>query len=145
MNRMVDEGHSIGNHTMQHEKGTKVSKQEYLRSIEEASEYINSTLFRPPYGRLPMNFGREISRDYTIVMWSWLSYDYDPSVPIEKVLDQAERIKAGDVLVVHDNVKVQERIKVLLPALVHKIREKGLNFAVISAYRQERLSMVPHT
>lgn len=145
MNRMVDEGHAIGNHTMQHEKGTKVSKADYLNSIEEASQYIDSTLFRPPYGRLPMTFGRDICRDYTIVMWSWLSYDYDPSVPIEKVLDQADRIKAGDVLVVHDNVKVQDRIKVLLPALIDKIREKELNFAVISAYTQEQLSMVPHT
>lgn len=145
MDRMVEEGHAIGNHTMQHEKGTKVSKEAYLNSIREASEYIDSELFRPPYGRLPMTYGQEIRKEYTIVMWSWLSYDYDRSVPVSKVIDQANRIKAGDVLVVHDNAKVEDRIKVLLPALIQKIREKGLSFAVISAYRQEQLSMVPHT
>ena len=133
MERIVDDGHGVGNHTMRHEKGTKVSRSKYLESIDEASEYIDSALFRPPYGRLPMIYGRAIRKKYTIVMWSWLSYDYDKSVPITKVIEEAYRIKSGDVLVVHDNEKVMERIKVLLPRLVQIVREKELNFAVISS------------
>jgi peptidoglycan/xylan/chitin deacetylase (PgdA/CDA1 family) len=133
MNRMVCEGHAIGNHTMRHEKGTKVSKAEYVKSIEEASNYIDSNLFRPPYGRLPMIYGRSIRKNYKIVMWSWLSYDYDANVPITKVLEEANRIKAGDILVVHDNEKVMGRIKELLPQMIKVIREKGLKFAIISA------------
>ena len=80
-----------------------------------------------------MIYGRAIRKKYTIVMWSWLSYDYDKSVPITKVIEEAYRIKSGDVLVVHDNEKVMERIKVLLPRLVQIVREKELNFAVISS------------
>lgn len=133
MERIVHDGHGVGNHTMRHEKGTKVSRSKYLESIDEASEYIDSALFRPPYGRLPMIYGRAIRKKYTIVMWSWLSYDYDKSVPITKVIEEAYRIKSGDVLVVHDNEKVMERIKVLLPRLVQIVREKELNFAVISS------------
>ncbi|PHR16667.1 MAG: polysaccharide deacetylase family protein [Fluviicola sp.] len=133
MNRMIREGHAIGNHTMHHEKGTKVSKREYIESIKEASNYIDSTLFRPPYGRLPMIYGRSIRKNYKIVMWSWLSYDYDKSVPISEILEEASRIKAGDVLVVHDNEKVMDRIKELLPQMVQIIREKELTFEVISA------------
>jgi peptidoglycan/xylan/chitin deacetylase (PgdA/CDA1 family) len=133
MNRMVDQGHAIGNHTMRHEKGTKVSKKDYLESINEASNYIDSKLFRPPYGRLPMIYGRSIRKNYKIVMWSWLSYDYDASVSISKILEEASRIKAGDVLVVHDNEKVMNRIKELLPQMIQIVREKELNFAIISA------------
>ena len=132
MQRMVQEGHAIGNHTMRHEKGTKVSKKEYIQSIREASKYIDSKLFRPPYGRLPMVFGRTIRKNYQIIMWSWLSYDYDKTVPITQIIEEAHRIKPGDVLIVHDNEKVKDRIKVLLPQLIKIIREKGLNFAVIS-------------
>lgn len=133
MERIVGDGHGVGNHTMRHEKGTKVSRRKYLESIDEASEHIDSTLFRPPYGRLPMIYGRAIRKKYTIVMWSWLSYDYDKSVPVTKIIEEAYRIKSGDVLVVHDNEKVMERIKVLLPRLVQIVREKELNFAVISS------------
>ena len=133
MERMTSAGHAIGNHTMRHEKGTKVSRKEYLNSIKEASKYIDSKLFRPPYGRLPMVYGRKIRSEYQIVMWSWLSYDYDKSIPVTRIFEEAYRIKAGDILVVHDNEKVMGRIKVLLPKLVQIIREKELNFAVISS------------
>lgn len=133
MSRMIEKGHAIGNHTMRHEKGTKVSKKKYLDSINEASNYIESKLFRPPYGRLPITYGQRIGRDYKIVMWSWLSYDYDASVPISEIVKEANRIKAGDVLVVHDNEKVKDRIKELLPQMIQVIREKGLKFEVISA------------
>ena len=67
-------------------------------------------------------------------MWSLLNYYYDKNVTIELVLKNAQKeIKAGDILVVHDNEKVEERLKELLPELVRNIREKGLNFKTISA------------
>ena len=75
-----------------------------------------------------------LASKYKIVMWSLLSYDYDKNVTIELVLKNAQKeIKAGDILVVHDNEKVEERLKELLPELVRNIREKGLNFKTISA------------
>lgn len=132
MERIVREGHAIGNHTMRHEKGTKVSKKNYIDSINEASNYIDSTLFRPPYGRLPMIYGRSIRKRYQIIMWTWLSYDYDKAVPVSKIIEEAHRIKSGDVLVVHDNEKVTDRIKVILPELIKIVRSKGLKFGVIS-------------
>ncbi|MDG1347666.1 MAG: hypothetical protein P8P77_08620 [Crocinitomicaceae bacterium] len=75
-----------------------------------------------------------LASKYKIVMWSLLSYDYDKNVTIELVLKNSQKeIKAGDILVVHDNEKVEERLKELLPELVRNIREKGLNFKTISA------------
>jgi peptidoglycan/xylan/chitin deacetylase (PgdA/CDA1 family) len=132
MDRMTSAGHAIGNHTMRHEKGTKISRKEYLNSIKEASNYIDSTLFRPPYGRLPMIYGRKIRNEYQIIMWSWLSYDYDTSIPVTRILEEAYRIKSGDILVVHDNEKVMGRIKVLLPELVKIVKGKNLKFEVLS-------------
>lgn len=130
---IIDNGHAVGNHTMRHEKGTKTSKSGYLKSIEEAGEFIPSKLFRPPYGRLPMRYCKEIRKDYKIVMWTWLSYDYDVSVSIEKILKKAKKIKGGDILVVHDNLKSQERLKVILPELIQIVKSKGLQFEVISS------------
>ncbi|HIP32420.1 MAG TPA: polysaccharide deacetylase family protein [Crocinitomicaceae bacterium] len=130
--RMVLEGHVIGNHTMHHEKGTATSKANYLASIEEASQHIDSSLFRPPYGRMWVKYSRAIRKKYKIIMWSWLSYDYDASVSVDTILSRAKKqIKGGDIIVLHDNLKVEDRIKVLLPELVKVIRKKGLGFEKI--------------
>lgn len=125
-------GHAIGNHTMRHENGNNTSKQAYLDSIEEAATFTSSTLFRPPYGRLPISFVNPIRKKYKIIMWSWLSYDYDHSVSVDKILEEAKKIKAGDILVLHDNEKVAERIKVLLPQIISIIKEKEFEFEVLT-------------
>ena len=124
-------GHRVGNHTMKHENGIKTNGSTYLKSINKASDYIESNLFRPPYGRLPFWKTTGIGKNYKIVMWSWLSYDFDKSVSIEKILDSANSIKGGDILVFHDNLKSQERVKILLPKVVDLLTKKGLEFGCI--------------
>jgi peptidoglycan/xylan/chitin deacetylase (PgdA/CDA1 family) len=65
-------------------------------------------------------------------MWSWLSYDYDAKVSIDLILKKAKKqISAGDILVLHDNDKVKERVNVLLPKLIEVIRAKEFEFSVI--------------
>jgi peptidoglycan/xylan/chitin deacetylase (PgdA/CDA1 family) len=68
---------------------------------------------------------------YSIVMWSWLSYDFDARVPVEKILESAAQIRNGDILVFHDNEKSVERLKILLPQVVHMLKEKGFSFETI--------------
>ena len=129
--KILSKGHRIGNHTMKHEKGTRTHRSNYLKSVKNASEYIESDLFRPPYGRLPLWKTTEIRKNYRIVMWSWLSYDYDNTVSIDNILANAKSIKGGDILVFHDNLKSHDRLKVLLPKVVDVITEKGLHFQSI--------------
>lgn len=124
-------GHTVGNHTMKHERGTKTNRSNYLNSIKSASDYIESKLFRPPYGRLPLWKTTEIRKNYKIVMWSWLSYDFDNTVEIEKILKSVNSVKAGDILVFHDNLKSQERVKILLPQVVDLLTLKGFEFGCI--------------
>lgn len=129
--KMKSEGHIVANHTMRHERGTSVSSDEYLNSIAEAADLIDSDLFRPPYGRMSWSLTARLRKKYRIIMWTWLSYDYDKSVSVETILQQAERIKAGDILVLHDNEKVTDRIKQILPAIIEVVRKKGLTFDTI--------------
>jgi peptidoglycan/xylan/chitin deacetylase (PgdA/CDA1 family) len=126
--KILSKGHRVGNHTMKHEKGTRTHRSNYLKSVKNAGEYIESDLFRPPYGRLPLWKTTEIRKNYRIVMWSWLSYDYDNTVSIDNILANAKSIKGGDILVFHDNLKSHDRLKVLLPKVVDVITEKGLHF-----------------
>jgi peptidoglycan/xylan/chitin deacetylase (PgdA/CDA1 family) len=129
--RLKEANHQIGNHTMNHEKATKVNGRAYLNSIFKAEEFIESNLFRPPYGRIPIWKTKEIRSRFKIIMWSWLSYDFDSTVSVQKIIASAKQIKAGDIIVFHDNVKSFERLKILLPEVVAIIKSKGLKFDVI--------------
>ena len=130
--RIKSEGHVVGNHTMNHNKGTETLFNEYKSSITQTKELVQNNLFRPPYGRINTRQSYKLSKEYKIIMWSWLSYDFDLKVPIDKILRKAEKqIQAGDIIVLHDNDKVKDRIKDLLPEMVEIIKIKGLNFGLI--------------
>ncbi|TNE55641.1 MAG: polysaccharide deacetylase family protein [Bacteroidetes bacterium] len=132
--RILHEGHVVGNHTQKHLKAGSVSSREYLENIQEAQQAIPGMLFRPPYGRLSPRASRKISKQHQIIMWSWLSYDFDLEVPTETILKQAARqIRAGDIIVLHDNRKIAERQKELLPQLLDQLEEAGFQFGVIKS------------
>ena len=130
--RILKDGHAVGNHTMYHDNALSTVKKEYFESINKASNYIDSTLFRPPYGRLPITWENELIKKYKIVMWSWLSYDFDMNQPISKILKKAKKINSGDILVLHDNPKITERQKQLLPELIRFLKEKKITFEVLN-------------
>jgi peptidoglycan-N-acetylglucosamine deacetylase len=131
--KIKDLGHQVANHTMRHEKGNKTAWKDYSSSIDECAKLVGNNLFRPPYGRISALQSRRLSKKYKIIMWSWLSYDYDKNVSVESILNSAkEHIKAGDILVLHDNEKVEDRLKEILPQLVSIIKEKRLKFELIT-------------
>lgn len=130
--RILNEGHAVGNHSMNHLKGIKSSVKEYQQSVEEAKKYIDSQLFRPPYGRISIRQTHKIKRNYRIVMWSWLSYDFDRTIPVEQILLRAKKqLRSGDIVVLHDNPKSFDRLKKLLPEIIKIIQEKELAFKAI--------------
>lgn len=131
--RMKKEGHAVGNHSMDHKKGTDFSKEEYLSSVYSAQKIIDSSLFRPPYGRIKLNQTYALKKDFELIMWSWLSYDYDHEVSIETIIQSAQKdIKAGDILVFHDNPKSMERLKMILPPIIADLKAKKLEFKIVS-------------
>ena len=133
-NRILSEGHSVGNHSMEHLKGIKVPTGKYVRSVQEAANWIDSDLFRPPYGRISLLQTYKLKRKFRIIMWTWLSYDFDRQVTIERILSNAKkRIVSGDILVVHDNRKTADRLKELLPQLIWIMRSKSLDFQKIES------------
>ena len=50
--RILDEGHAVGNHSFNHLNGWKQKDEDYLNDIAKAKQYIDSDLFRPPYGKI---------------------------------------------------------------------------------------------
>lgn len=129
--RLLDEGHRTGNHTMKHLNGMKTDKKTYLHSILETEKQVKSDLFRPPYGRLSRKMDQLLTQRFKIVMWTWLSKDYDKSVSIDSIIKAAESIQPGDILVFHDNSKSKDRVQELLPPIVERLLAENYVFRII--------------
>lgn len=133
--RILDQGHAVGNHTHTHLDGWKTPNVKYLQNILEARNYIDSHLFRPPYGRITRKQRKLLMQQdepFTIIMWSVLSGDFDVNITPEKccknVLDNA---KSGSVIVFHDSEKAYERLQYTLPAVLKYFSERGYEFKKI--------------
>jgi len=132
--RILDEGHRVGNHTHNHLNGWKTDNKIYLADIAEAARYIDSGLFRPPYGRIRSSQARRIDRALKkefskIVMWSLLSGDFDESVTKEKCLrNVTDNAKAGSIIVFHDSQKAFPRLEYVLPRAMEFLIKKEYVF-----------------
>ena len=127
--KILNEGHSVGNHTNNHFKGIRHSDDRYFENISKAAKVINSKLFRPPYGRVKRRQIKTISKDYCIIMWSVLTADFNPNVSKETCLKTAVRYtKAGSIVVFHDSIKASEKILYALPKILRFFSVKGYQF-----------------
>jgi peptidoglycan-N-acetylglucosamine deacetylase len=130
--RILDEGHSVGNHTYNHLNGWKNSLPEYRRNIASAEKEIQSGLFRPPYGKIRPMIGREISNRYKIIMWDVLSRDFDSAVSGDKcaAIVLAET-RPGSIIVFHDSPKSKTNLMHALPICIDTLKERGYKFEPI--------------
>lgn len=135
--RILDEGHTVGNHTNNHANGWKIKQKEYLKSISDANKVIPSSLFRPPYGKIPRKLIKEISKDYKIVMWSFMAYDFDKRISHDVILQKAQKhIVPGSIIVLHDNEKFTQNEKVVFEIIVQVLQEKGLISKALKSSRE---------
>ncbi len=127
--RIADEGHAIGNHTNNHLNGWKTGDDVYLKDVMEARKYIDSSLFRPPYGRISRFQIQQLEPTFEIVMWDVLSGDFDEKLTPKKSLDYViANTKPGSIVVFHDSEKAFERMKYALPRMLEHFTEKGFLF-----------------
>lgn len=133
--RILDEGHTPGNHTFNHLNGWKTKNNMYMRDVEEASKYIDSKLFRPPYGRISPFVSKMLRNklQYKIIMWHILSGDFDENLSMQKC---AENVlfyaKPGSIIVFHDSAKAWKRMSFALPKILQYYGNEGFSFKAIS-------------
>ena len=139
--RLLEEGHRTGNHTFNHLNGWKVQNDVYVNNIIEASKYIDSNLFRPPYGRITKFQVKILSdiaaykgsdRRFSIIMWDVLSGDFDKKLSAENcTLNVIRKTKPGSIVVFHDSEKAFPRMRASLPEVLKYFSEKGYRFEAI--------------
>ena len=138
--RIVDEGHAIGNHTHNHLKGWKSKNEIYLADIREAGKYIDSNLFRPPYGRITSFQAKNIKSalkkmDAKIIMWDVLSADFDDSLTGQQCLQNVIlNAKKGSIIVCHDSQKAFARLEFFLPLILIFFEKEGYRFEKLKTF-----------
>ncbi len=127
-NRLIAEGHSVGNHSYSHKSGWGSDVDKYLDDVELCGSFVQSDLYRPPYGRLKPQQAEAIRHQYQIVMWDILSGDFDPNITAEQCYQNViQNLKPGSIVVFHDNVKSFDTLKEVLPRVIEYCQSKGLS------------------
>lgn len=127
---IIKQGHKTGNHTQNHLNGWKVLNKNYFQDIEECTKLVRSGLFRPPYGKIKPSQIKRLKHNYKLVMWDVLSRDYDQSLSVENCHKSVIReAKPGSIVVFHDSIKAESRLRGSLPAVLEHFKKQGYEFA----------------
>jgi len=127
-------GHSVGNHTYHHLSGWQTDNIPYFHDIRKCASLVKSNLFRPPYGRIKPKQTQFLSRHYKIVMWDVLSGDFDESLDAEACYQNVVRAtKPGSIVVFHDSLKAEAKLKEVLPRVLEHYYLQGYIFKAIAS------------
>lgn len=128
-NRIVEEGHQVGNHTFNHMGSFKHWALTYGINTEKANELIHAHLFRPPHGWMRWSVYWWLSKHYKIVMWDLVTRDYSKWMTPEDVLKNVKRYaRNGSIITFHDSMKSIEKLKYALPEALKWLKEQGYEF-----------------
>lgn len=130
--RMIDEGHTVGNHTMSHPSLPDCSDEEMVNELKELHDYISQQfgydmyVMRPPRGEFServLECAKQLG--YTTVLWSFAYYDWD----VDKQPDSAQafekitsKVHPGAVYLLHAVSKTNTEI---LGSVIDNWRENG--------------------
>ena len=130
---VLDAGHSVGNHTHSHLNGWAVDSIPYFHNVRHCARLVNSSLFRPPFGRLMPKQAQFLQRHYRIVMWDVMSGDFDPTITNKKCLENVTKnVKPGSIVVFHDNQKAKEKLEYTLPRVLEHFSALGYHFEALN-------------
>jgi peptidoglycan/xylan/chitin deacetylase (PgdA/CDA1 family) len=129
--------HSIGNHTYNHLNGWKTKSSEYITNIQKANAVLKGmqAIFRPPYGKMTFFQSNKVRNlGLKIIGWDILSADFDQNNSNEKCLENIIRHSInGSIIVFHDSIKAEKRLKYVLPRILEYYSSKGFEFKRIVA------------
>ncbi|MBA3730737.1 MAG: polysaccharide deacetylase family protein [Sphingomonas sp.] len=135
--RIVEDGHEIGNHSFNHHRMVFRKSSFYDEEIRRTDAVLVAagapapTLFRPPFGKkligLPLAVQRSGKR---MVMWdSGDPPDRDPKIYAKKVLDQ---VRPGSIVLIHPMYSANATEREALPLILEGLAKSGYRLVTVS-------------
>lgn len=142
LQRIISEGHTIGNHTQNHSLFfAALHSKKVAREIDAFTENIEPlveekiTIFRPPIGYTNPKIARALrKRNFKIIAWSVRSYDSFKNK--ESLMKRLLKTKPGSIVLLHDNLAQTADI---LEAYILQAKANGIIFV-----NQEQLKKFIH-
>ena len=129
--RVVNEGHRIGNHTHNHIGGFSHTIREYSYNVEKANAYIHSHYFRPPHGWMRMSQYAWLSRKFKVVMWDLVTRDYSKWLTADDVVNNIKKYaRNGSIITFHDSLKSIDKLQTALPQALQWLKDEGYEFRI---------------
>ncbi|WP_077622254.1 polysaccharide deacetylase family protein [Sediminibacillus massiliensis] len=134
--RVIEEGHTIGTHTLKHRNLAKLSYQQQLLDLKQSVNEIESitgtrvAYFRPPFGQYNQETLRAAEElGLETVMWKIASIDWElKNTPEQIVSNVADHLQDGAIILLHELKQTVE----VLPELIQTIRKKGFEFTILN-------------
>ncbi len=132
--RMIDEGHIIGNHALNHYNLTEVDVETFQKEVQGLEELYYETLpdappmiyFRPPSGNCNewvLKFADILG--YRTVLWSWayMDFDEDNQLDVNEALEKVMNgLHNGSVILLHPESPTNTK---MLGQMIDEIRNAG--------------------
>jgi len=133
--RMVAEGHIVGNHTWQHLQLPEKSRKEVGAQIDRTADAIvaagapHPTLLRPPYGALSDEVSEEIAgRGYATVLWDADTLDWETRNTKKTVKNALTGARPGGIILMHD---IHPETVQAVPQIIKELREDGYTLVTV--------------
>ena len=142
--RIVAEGHTVGNHTFSHSNNTGfLSSSKMIEEIEKCDDVMlkiggfKTDLYRPPFGVTNPNIAKAIKKtNKKSIGWNVRSLDtviMDEKKILKKV---TKNLKKGSIILLHDTS--EKTYNVLVELLLFLEREKYSTFTIDSIIKSEK-------
>jgi peptidoglycan/xylan/chitin deacetylase (PgdA/CDA1 family) len=148
--RIVSEGHSVGNHSLDHRYGVFFSgRKTMIRWIQEAQAVfkglgIETIGFRPPAGVRTPELHRALSElEIPLILWEKRFFDRTLKWTSIRARRSLRTTRPGAIVLLHDR-QPQQRLANFLETLDDYIltaKKQGLNFQALTA---TRLKVIDH-
>ena len=140
--QMIDEGHIIGNHTVNHKSMPSINNETIEKEIMQLHQSMYEKFgyemkyLRPPKGEFnERTLQKTSSLGYKTVMWSFAYCDWDE----KKQPSQEEAIKiitknfhSGEIMLLHSNSKTNSEV---LDKIIKEAKNQGYEFKSLDEFK----------
>ena len=131
LTQIISEGHIVANHSYSHKNGWLSNNSTYFNDIEKCQKLITENkLFRPPYGKISPLQISHLKKNYKIILWDVLSWDFSLYNTPKKVKESVlKNTVSGSIIVFHNNKKSFKNLQPILKETIQELKQKGFSFS----------------
>ena len=128
--RIIDEGHTVGNHSFSHTNGFPLfSRRRMVADIEQCQKAIENaigtapTLFRPPFGVTNPTVGKAVKTlNLKTIGWTIRTYDTNRGSDAKIARRISRQLRPGAIILLHDRLpQSAERLQMVIDT----VKENG--------------------